>query len=515
MTRKRSFFSELNRRDFIRKSGGCSALSSLAVLSTLLNLRMTASAAAASSGGGYKALVCLFLYGGNDGHNLIAPYDSAEHAEYVNLRLGLHYDSVNGVALPRADDLAPTDSEWGMALKPISPTASSPNAGRDFGIHGFFNSGKNNQITSADDHIRDLYNAGSLSFVCNVGSLVHPDTNESNWRDRRPVGLFSHSDEQRNWMTTITDSDFVNIGVLGRIADMLTDSVNLNSKVAMNIAMDDINAMMVGSTTLPYIITDAGAQEFLFGDYPSTNPGVQPQTLVTSLTDSLLTDTYSNLLELGHSNARRGAIDVARDYTAATASATLMTDNANGFGPWPQTILGTDMKQIAKTIAARQALNQERQIFFVGRSGYDTHSAQINDHDFLMPELGETVHRFWKEIEAQGLQDCVTLFTASDFGRTYVPNSKKGTDHAWASNHFVVGGSQINGGDVLGTAPNVTIPGSFQTTDSRGRMIPTYSVDEYLSEVIRWFGDFSDSDLDLILPNYSRFAGRPEIGHMA
>ena len=123
-------------------------------------------------------------------------------------------------------------------------------------------------------------------------------------------------------------------------------------------------------------------------------------------------------------------------------------------------------------------------------------------------------------MEAQGLQDCVTLFSASDFERTYGPNSNKGTDHGWASNQFVLGGSQINGGDILGDQPDSTNPDDFRSngqysTDSRGRIFPSHSVDEYMAEIIKWFGDFTDSDLEMILPNLHKFAGRPKIGHMA
>lgn len=533
-----SLFGALNRREFIRRSGGCAALSSVSILSTLLNLRMTQSALAANpSSGDYKAMVCLFMFGGCDTRNLLAPYNPGslgvgEHAGYVDIRQGLHYETANGVALPRADDLSPTDQHWGMSLKPLSPKPTSVNAGRDFGIHGYFNAGRNEPldangdvipataITSGEDYMRDLYNAGNLSFVCNVGSLVVPDTTVQNWRNFRPVGLFSHSDEQRNWMTAMPDTQAQNIGFLGRTADMLTDTVNQNSRIAMNIAMDNFNTMMIGETTFPYIITDSGSHEFIFDRYPRTSNAAHRDTIITEMTDGLLTDQFSNLLELTHSTSRRDAIDAALDYNDATLGVTLMTDNANGFGPWPNTGIGRDLRQVARSIVGRTALGQERQLFFVSRGGFDNHADLIGNHRDLMPQIGEAVYRFWKEMEAQGLQDCVTLFSASDFERTYGPNSNKGTDHGWASNQFVVGGSQINGGDIVGVQPDTTNPADFRSggqfsTDNRGRIIPSHSVDEYMSELIKWFGDFTDSDLEMILPNLNRFAGRPKIGHMA
>ena len=525
----KSLFDALNRREFIRKSGGCAALSSISVLSTLLNLRLTASSlAAGGSSGDYKALVCIFLFGGNDSHNLLAPYGpgslgTGEHAGYVNIRQGLHYEAANGVALPRADDLAANDPNWGMSLKPISPKPTSPNAGRDFGIHGYFNANRNENaspVTPAENYMRDMYNAGKMSFVCNVGSLVNPDTNKDNWRNFRPVGLFSHSDEQRNWMTAMPEDQGQNVGFLGRTADILTDSVNQNSKIGMNIAMDNFNTMMTGEHTHPYIITDSGAHQFIFGRYPRTSPPAHRDTIISNITDGLLADQFANLLELGQATARRDAIDAAIDYNDATLNAQLLTDNGNGFGPWPTHRLGRDMRQVARTIVGRSALNQERQIFFVSRGGFDNHSQLINSHNGLMPEIGESVYRFWKEMEAQGLGDCVTLFTASDFSRTYSPNSNKGTDHAWASTQFVVGGSQVNGGDILGNEPNSTDPAQFRgggqySTDNRGRIFPSHSVDQYMAELLKWFGSFSDSDLEAILPNIGKFAGNAPLGIMA
>jgi uncharacterized protein (DUF1501 family) len=331
--------------------------------------------------------------------------------------------------------------------------------------------------------------------------------------------LFSQSDEQRNWMTAMPDSQSQNIGFLGRAADMLTDTVNQNSKIAMNIAMDNFNTMMIGERTLPYIITDTGAHTLIFDRYPRTTPASNRDTIITNMTDALLTDKFANLLELTYSKSRRDAIDAAREFVAATQTAQLLTDNAGGFGPWPTHGLGRDIRQVARSIGARNALRQERQIFFISRGGFDNHESLIPNHNTLFAEVGESVYRFWKEMEAQGLQNSVTLFTASDFDRTYGPNSNKGTDHAWASNQFVIGGNQINGGDIVGIQPDSTNPADFRngrfSTDSRGRIIPSHAVDEYMAELLKWFGGFTDNDLEAVLPNLKNFAGRPRIGHMA
>ena len=227
--------------------------------------------------------------------------------------------------------------------------------------------------------------------------------------------------------------------------------------------MDNFNTMMAGELTLPYIINDnlTGAQEFIFNRYPRTSTPSHRDTIITNMTDGLLTDQFSNLLELSHSNSRRGAIDAARAFNRAIQGVTLMTDNAMGFGPWPEHGIGRDIRQVARTIIAREALGQERQMFFISRGGFDNHSDLIGNQRNSFPQIGEAVYRFRREMEAQGLEDCVTLFSASDFERTYGPNSNKGTDHAWASNQFVVGGSQVNGGDILGIQPDSTQSGRF------------------------------------------------------
>jgi hypothetical protein len=235
-------------------------------------------------------------------------------------------------------------------------------------------------------------------------------------------------------MSALPENQSQNIGFLGRAADMLTDTVNQNAKIGMNFAMDNFNVMMAGESTLPYIINDnlSGAQEFIFNRYPRTSTPSHRDTIITNMTDGLLTDQFANLLELSHSTARRNAIDAALEYNAAIQSVDLKTDDALGFGPWPTHGIGRDIRQVARSIIARNALQQERQLFFVSRGGYDTHSNLIGNQATLLSEIGEAVYRFWKEMEAQGLQDCVTLFSASDFERTYGPNSNKGTDHAWA-----------------------------------------------------------------------------------
>lgn len=506
-------YASINRREFIRGLGGCAALSSVSVLSTLLNLRLTASALAQQPPpNDHKALVCLFLFGGNDSFNMLTPYDATEHAGYATIRGGLFTEQTDpGLALPRVDDMATDDPNVGMALKPV--TASSQ-GGRRFGLHGFFNAGKNANIVPGDDYMRQLYNNGELAFVSNVGSLIRPVT-KANWSSFQPVGLFSHSDEVRNWQTSLPQTAAQNVGVAGRIADALTDSVNQNATISMNVALNSLNTFQTGRQTQPYIVSSTGAT--LLTGYGSTTAG---NRILTQATNSLLSTQYANLLDLTYGGARRDSIDAAAAYNTATANVTLLTDTPQN--PWPTYSLATQLRQVARAIVANADLGQRRQIFFVNRGGFDNHDVIVQGnggHTYSLPEVGEAVWRFTEEIRQQGLLDEVTLFTASDFARTLGANSNFGSDHAWGANQFVVGGSQVRGGDVHGIYPNMTNPADFGSqgqfsTDSRGRLIPSHSVDEYMLELARWFG-VSDSDMDVVLPNLVNFAGRPAIGFMS
>jgi uncharacterized protein (DUF1501 family) len=278
----------------------------------------------------------------------------------------------------------------------------------------------------------------------------------------------------------------------------------------MGIALNN-NTWNTGARTLPYIVSTGGASKLAgYGGVSSKDK------ILTMSTDMLLTEQYANLLELTHSRSRREAVDAAIAYTDATNNAALMTDwPFDNQPPGPgerRNNLVDQLNQVARAIVARgpDGLNQQRQIFFVFRGGFDNHKNLISNHSGSMPEVSEALYHFTEELRAQGLLDCVTTFTMSDFGRTQVPNDNSGTDHAWASNQLAIGGTQLNGGQVHGTYPDMSNPADFNTnggqytTDRRGRMIPGASVDEYVKELVQWFG-VSETDLPLILPNIGNF----------
>ena len=455
----------ISRRAFMRMSGGCAAMTSTSLLATLLNLRVT-NAVMAQSGdlSGYKALVCLFQFGGNDSYNMLTPYETHEYNDYVTARGGVHDPETN-----------PT----GLALAHEQLLDIQDDTGRPFGIH------------PGMPEVQQLYNDANLAFVANVGSLIEP-TSLGDFQARRnlPLGLFSHSDEQRNWQTAIPQTRSLQLGWAGRIADVLRDSVNRNPAIAMNIALNSLNVLQTGNDVTPYVISTNGATRL--AGYTNNNP---LDRILRSATDSLLAQTYANLFEQTHADRRRNAIDAASDFNRATSAVTLDTT-------FPDTSLGNQLAMVAKTIGARAALGQTRQIFLVSRGGWDNHQELINAHAALLPEVSQALQAFYNATVELGVANEVTTFTASDFGRTLTSNGR-GSDHAWAGNHIVMGGG-VQGGNVYGRYPASLLPGNALDT-GRGRLIPTTAVDEYAAELALWFGLANDNNLEIALPNIRNF----------
>ena len=465
----------LSRRNFLRWSGGCSGLSSTAMLSQLLNLQLSGSAIAAGTGpSDYKALVCIFLLGGNDSHNMLAPYSGQEYDDYVRARGGLHRDVRAGVALDKE-----ARGEKGPELLPIDI-----GGGRQLGVH------------HAMPHLRDLYNGGKAAIVANVGSLVEPTTRANYKTVTKPRGLFSHNDLQSHWQTAVPQSRQETTGWLGRMADLMTAESNKNPAIGMNISLDGLNLMQTGRGLVPYVINHSGSKPVRGLGYSSRGNDIYTEVtkkLYPSAVDSELSSMHSSLLERSLAKSWRSSIDAVNEYNRVVPNGTMTK--------FPSNPLARDLAAVARTIRARTKLGHGRQTFFVGVGGWDHHSDMIDGHDAKLADLSRAIKAFHDETIAMGIEDAVTTFTASDFGRTLSTNGN-GTDHAWAGNHFVIGGS-VKGGKVYGEYPQSLAPGNPQDL-GRGRLIPTTSVDEYSAELASWFG-VAASDLPDVLPNLRNF----------
>jgi uncharacterized protein (DUF1501 family) len=445
----------LSRRRFLGEAS-CAAVGSASLLSSILNLRLLGDLAAAEAPAAdeYRALVCVFLAGGNDSFNMLAPVDATGYAEYAATR--------GVVAVPQSKLLA---------------LAGSLPDGRSLGVH------------DSMPGLKDLYDTGKAAFISNVGTLVEPTTlaTYGNGAAKLPLGLFSHSDQQMHWQSSLPDSRAPGAGWGGRMGDLLNE-LNGAGPVSMNVSLGGINLFQSGTDVVPFAIGTSGAVELSFWNSGSYLPRRQAM-------ESIMDATYQNAFERAFARMKRNAVDANAAFKTALSAAPAITSPFTA-----SNALSAQLQMVAKTISARSLLGKKRQVFFVHMGGWDLHGNIESNHPGLLSTLSVAVSQFQAAMAELGLEDQVTLFSASDFARTLSTNGS-GTDHAWGGNHFVVGGA-VNGGRVYGTYPELALGSSLDT--GRGRLIPTTSVDEYFAELALWMG-VSASNLPLVLPNLSRF----------
>lgn len=460
------------RRRFLGEAS-CAAVSSIPVLSSLLNLAMTGKLAAAGDPGGYRALVCVFFSGGNDSFNMLSPYGGAPYAEYRASRADL--------ALPSAQQI------------PIAPD-NTP--GRTFGVHHRM------------PNLAARFAAGDAAFVANVGTLIEPVQNRlqvaQNLR-RLPLGLYSHSDQIEQWQTGVPHARS-GIGWAGRMADLIKD-LNADPRVSMNISFDGSNVWQTGRTVAEYAVSAGNSQEpnggaIALQPYQQTWRADQPlPQAATAAIDSQLALHYSNLLQQTFVQKRRAARDAYALYDDAIRPA------LPGNITFPNTQLGRQMQMVARTINGRGALGACRQTFFVNRGGWDHHNEVLSNQEAMLPEVDDALGALWAALVAMGVENDVVVYSASDFGRTLTSNAR-GSDHAWGGNQFVVGGA-VAGRKLYGQYPSLAVnpesgPEVNPLDTGRGRFIPTTSVDEFFAEMALWLG-VPASSLPLVLPNIGNF----------
>ncbi|MBS0662949.1 MAG: DUF1501 domain-containing protein [Verrucomicrobia bacterium] len=465
---------DLSRRRFIGQAC-CAAVGATGFLSSLASLRLMAAAASpgGSSVGGqatapdYKALVCLFLQGGNDANNLVIPTDSASYAAYATARSNL--------ALPQAGVL------------PITPRTSD---GRTWGLH------------PALAEIRQLFGTGQAAILANVGTLAFPTTlaQYKAGSITLPTQLYSHSDQQVQWQSSLPDQR-ATTGWGGRLAD-LVNAVNTSSQLSMSISLAGTNFFQVGRTVSQYAISSSGAVTF-----SGTTGGNNP--LRYAAQKDLFAQSNPALLDTAFGGLSSASIANSDLVNAALAGApTLAT-------VFPATSLGNQLKMVARLISTSAAFGLKRQVFFCQVGGYDLHASQVTAsdtttgaHATLFAQLSQAVAAFYNATVELGVANQVTTFTASDFGRTLSSNGD-GSDHGWGSHHLVVGGA-VRGTDLYGQMPDLALNSANDT--GRGRWIPSTSVDEYAATLATWFG-VSATNLPTVLPNIGRFA-HPNLGFL-
>ncbi len=457
----------LPRRAFLRQAC-CAAVGTTGILSSLAQLRVLGAVAgdslysrAAAVPSDYKALVCVFLSGGNDGTNLVVPYDASSYAYYAKTRAEL--------AIPQAQ------------LLPIATKKYSD--GRNYAFHPSVPS------------LQNLYVQGKLAVLSNVGTLVEPTTIASYRAGRGlPLQLHSHVDQTVQWQSSISDRPF-ETGWGGRLADII-DSLNNNNQVSMSITLNGGNYFQIGKNVSQFAAGAGGAPDF------------NPQgagSLFTARINALHAAVglpQENLLAAAYGRVANTAVVSG----AALRSALQGAPKLNTAFPGSQT--ANQLGAVAKMISVASTLGLKRQIFFVSIGGFDLHNEQAAGHGPILAELSSAMKAFYDATVELGVANQVTTFTASDFGRTYAPNFG-GTDHGWGNHQMIMGGA-VQGGDIYGRMPSLTV-GADDDTD-RGRWIPSTSVDEYSATLATWFG-VSASNLSTVLPNIGRFA-KPNLGFM-
>lgn len=417
----------------------------------------------------YKALVCVFLEGGNDGNNSVIPNYNEGYTQYAAAR------QQQGLAIAR-------DS-----LLPIMPQAMG---GQVWGLNP----------NLSDLHT--LWSQGKMAVVCNVGCLVQPLTRATYQAGApRPYQLFSHPDQAEQFRTAIS-SFRATTGWGGRLADH-TAALNTNPAIPMITSIAGANIFTNGLNSKPLIV------------------GASPTPLNQVLT---LTGFGTAADELARRTAMNNARQLDLNYTIIQ-NASAITQQAVNVSQqlsqdptltvvFPSTSLGNQLSQVAKLIKIRNLLNMKRQIFFVQIGGFDHHSNQLNSHANLLRTVSQAVKAFYDETVAQGVAANVTTFTMSDFNRTFNPagsGSNVGSDHGWGGPYFVIGDS-VMGGNFYGrpTSNGTFVPTMVMNTgddaDIRGRFIPSVSVEQYAATLARWYG-LADADLPLVFPNINNFTG--------
>jgi uncharacterized protein (DUF1501 family) len=492
-----------SRRAFLRRAGQLAFTG--AALPTAINLAALGEAAAFANPGDYKALVCVFLYGGNDYGNTLIPYDAASYAAYQTIRGTAGSEAANGIALAKAS-LTP------LAGNPVSALGSGV-TGLQYAMHP--------SMTG----LSELYAAGKAAVLLNCGPLVKPITKvqyQSGGRANYPLPpkLFSHNDQQSIWQSSSPEGSTIGWG--GNIGDLAMSS-NSNSLFTC-ISITGNAVFLSGDQALSYQVGSGGAVKiYSIGanayPYGFQSVGATMEQLTTGVgRGHLLENEYNKVTK--RAVGAESAITAALDSTKAVSN--VYPAPFNGF-PGGNS-LSDQLRMVARLIAARNTLGNKRQVFMVSIGGFDLHDNLIDGHTRNMGRVSSAIKAFYDALgsgpNGLNIADKVTTFTTSEFGRTLSSNGD-GSDHGWGGHQFIVGGA-VNGGGFYGYAPPVSVAG-HQWNDSaavksapenqfhvgQGRLLPTTGVDQYAATLAKWFGvEASEmTGRNSILPFLDNFGG--------
>jgi uncharacterized protein (DUF1501 family) len=403
----------------------------------------------------YRALVCVFLFGGNDSNNMLVPFDATGYANYASLR--------GPIALGR------------NALLPLRPTP-------DFALH-----------PSLPD-VQALYNSNKLAFLTNVGTLIQPTTQAQYLANQgaQPSNLFSHPDQQLEWQNQAVSGRTLS-GWAGRMADRMNVQYNTGAQIPMICSVDGDTLFCDGESTQPVSMGTGGAipPYCAEGRYcPSRLETAQQLASFSSGVSLVQADNDITSNAYRYNNILMDALN-----SASGLQTVFPTAGGNPFG--------AQLQQVAQLMQVHAALGMKRQIFFVGGGDFDTHGGQLQIQATLLSQLSPALGAFSSAMEELGLTNQVTTFTCSDFSRTFQPNSADGSDHAWGGHHMIMGGA-VKGGQLYGNFPTLALGGP-DDSDKNGRWIPTTSSSQYAATLAQWFG-VSSADLAYVLPSLGNFS---------
>jgi uncharacterized protein (DUF1501 family) len=440
----------MKRRNFLQHAGALAGTAALGQLGAF--------AAHAASASDYKALVCVYLYGGNDANNTIVPLDSAGYANYAQTRSYL--------ALPQSQ------------LLPLAAAGGTP----QYGLH------------PALPGLQSLWASGNLAVVANVGTLVQPLTKTQylSTTTAKPENLFSHIDQQHQWQASISTASS-NSGWGGRLSDQLA-TLNANSSVPPMISTGGNNLFVTGAASQALVIPISGS----FGLKGFSNDSVDAARR-SALAELLNVDQDINLTQAAQAVMSSALTSSAILNPILTTTSAALSARFTGLtSNFSQQLLA-----IAKVIEARSTLGASRQVFLVQLGSFDTHTNQLNTQQTLFSQLDAGLTAFHGAMADIGAGTSVTSFTLSDFSRNFLPNTGGGTDHAWGSHPLVIGDA-VNGGTIYGTMPTLELSGPDDASDL-GRWIPTIAVDQFAATLATWFGADATA-LAAVLPNLSAFS---------
>ncbi|WP_375206855.1 DUF1501 domain-containing protein [Hyphococcus sp.] len=456
------------RRQFLKTSAALSLGGAAGFMSDLHRFN-----AFAADTGGYRALVCVFLFGGMDCHDTVLPYDTGSYNQYADIRSALfnRYDDLEGGSTRDRDRLL------AMTLANAS----------DFG-------GRQFALPPELGPLHDLVTGGNAAIVSNVGPLVTPVT-RTDYESRSaplPPRLFSHNDQQSVWMASQPEG--ARFGWGGRLADiMLGASANPDATFTV-ISTAGNTVFLSGELAGQFEVGSGGPQDIR----AISNEAFLGSNMLPGIYESHLraeNETLINYLQQDYANAVRQSIDANRTLSES------FDDEAPFTTVFPETGLARQLQVVARIIALRDVLGVRRQVFFVATGGFDTHSNQANSIPNLHGGIAGAMRAFYDATVELGVANDVASFTASDFGRTLTVN-RDGTDHGWGAHHFVVGGG-VRGNRMYGSFPPPTL--GHDQDSGNGRLIPTTSVDQFAATFGRWFG-LNDTELNDALPGLSGFS---------